>query len=520
MKLGNLRIGQQLGIAFGFVLFLMVMLNVVGGYLVGQNNIQLRADIEKLNAQRDKVAEFKTALIHQVMVLQAAGDRFTANDTGDARLRDVLRRFNDARSRLVELSLPEPESREVRSIVEVCQRADAILRKGDMSSVPALESLSATILVHIENLERQLSARMRKNLEKAAAADDRVTKILSSISAVAFTLIVVVAWQITKRIVEPLRGAVALADRVAKGDLTCDIESAGTNEIGALTQTLKQMNENLASIVSRVRSGTEHIFASTQEIVQGNNDLSTRTSSQAAALEEVAASMEQLVVSVRHNADNSSSATSLADTACVVAKVGGEAVQQVVQTMESIMESAKKIVEINAVIDSIAFQTNVLALNASVKAARAGSHGRGFAVVAAEVRALAQRSAVAAKEISSLISDSVKRAEKGVQLVDKAGSTMTDTVRSVETVAGLIAEIARATHEQSEGIEAVSRTVTTLDDITQQNAALVEEAAAAAEGLRHQAGRLSRAVSVFSLPVGHASAPHVIMPMALPGASS
>ena len=265
------------------------------------------------------------------------------------------------------------------------------------------------------------------------------------------------------------------------------------------------MNDSLARIVSRVRSGTESFFVAAQEIAEGNSDLSARTETQAAALEEAAASMEELVVSVRSNAENARSATDLANSACTVAKAGGAAMDQVVETMQSIMESAKKIVEINSVIDSIAFQTNVLALNASVEAARAGAQGRGFAVVAAEVRALAQRSAEAAKEINQLIADSVSRVERGSLLVDRAGSTMMDTVRSVEAVAGLIGNIADASHEQSDGIQALSRTVATLDEITQQNAALVEEAAAAAEGLRHEAEGLSRAVSVFSLPARRAA---------------
>lgn len=499
MKLGDLRIGQQLGIAFGFVLLMMVLLNVVGGYMVGQNKTRLRDDIERLNTQRDTVAEFKTALIHQVL-LQTAGDRNGAAGADEARQRDVIHRFGEARNRLAGLALSAPELQEIRFIVAASQRADVNPRPGDTPSAPRREMINATILGHVESLERRLGERMRQDLDDASAADDRVSTILSSISAVALTLIVVVAWRITRSIVGPLQNAVALADRVAKGDLTCDIDSAGKNEIGALTQTLKQMNESLARIVGKVRSGTEHIFASTQEIAQGNSDLSARTSSQAAALKETAVSMEELVVSVRRNAENARSATNQAGTACVVANAGGEEVQQMVRTMLSIMESARKIVEINAVIDSIAFQTNVLALNASVEAARAGTQGRGFAVVAAEVRALAQRSAEAAREINLLIADAVGRVEQGVQLADRAGSTMADTVRSVEAVAGLIGQIARATHEQGDGIEAISRTVATLDDITQQNAVLVEEAAAAAEGLRQQAGGLSHSVSVFRLP--------------------
>jgi methyl-accepting chemotaxis protein len=516
MKLSNLRIGQQLAIAFGVILLLMVLLNITGGVMVSQNKARLRADIDQLNIQREVVSEFKTALLRQVLALQAVRTPDTADVSDPARLREQMRRFDDTRNRLAGLALGGPEAKSAKAIVLATRRADSMVqRSGEVDggavaggiSVPVreLEALNEAILRNVETLEQQLGVRMRTSLDAASAADDRVSKILSMISVFTLAVVVIVALRITRGIVKPLQSAMGLADRVAKGDLSCDIESAGRNEIGSLTNTLKQMNDNLARIVSRVRSGTESFFVAAREIAEGNSDLSARTETQAAALEEAVASMEELVVSVRSNAENARSATDLANSACTVAKAGGAAMDQVVETMQSIMESAKKIVEINSVIDSIAFQTNVLALNASVEAARAGTQGRGFAVVAAEVRALAQRSAEAAKEINQLISDSVSRVERGAHLVDRAGSTMRDTVRSVEAVAGLIGNIADASHEQSDGIQALSRTVATLDEITQQNAALVEEAAAAAEGLRHEAEGLSRAVSVFSLPARQAA---------------
>lgn len=509
MKLSNLRIGQQLAIAFGVILLLMVLLNVTGGVMVSQNKAKLRADIDRLNVQREVVSVFKTALLRQVLALQAAETQDGAA-SGSARLREQMGRFADARDRLAGLTLAGPEADSAKAIVLATRRADSLVQRsgkaaGASAPVRELEALNEAILRNVETLEQQLGVRMRTSLDAASAADDRISKILSMISVFTLAIVVIVALRITRGIVKPLQSAIGLADRVAKGDLSCDIESTGKNEIGSLTNTLKQMNDSLARIVSRVRSGTESFFVAAQEIAEGNSDLSARTETQAAALEEAAASMEELVVSVRSNAENARSATDLANSACTVAKAGGAAMDQVVETMQSIMESAKKIVEINSVIDSIAFQTNVLALNASVEAARAGAQGRGFAVVAAEVRALAQRSAEAAKEINQLIADSVSRVERGSLLVDRAGSTMMDTVRSVEAVAGLIGNIADASHEQSDGIQALSRTVATLDEITQQNAALVEEAAAAAEGLRHEAEGLSRAVSVFSLPARRAA---------------
>jgi methyl-accepting chemotaxis protein len=519
MKLSDLRIGQQLAIAFGVVLSLMVFLNVTGGVLVSQNKAKLRADIDQLNVQKEVVSEFKTALLRQVLALQAARTPETGATSDTTRLREQISRFSAVRNRLAGLDFAEPEAESAKAIVLATRRADTMAQHvaGEGAvSMPAQElpALNQAILRDVETLEQQLGVRMRASLDAASAADDRVSKILSMISLVTLALVVFVALRISRGIANPLQSAVDLADRVAKGDLSCDIESAGKNEIGALTNTLKQMNENLVRIVSRVRSGTESFFAAAQEIAKGNSDLSTRTESQAAALEAAAASMEELVVSVRSNADNARSATDLANSACSVAKAGGAAMDQVVETMQSIMESSKKIVEINSVIDSIAFQTNVLALNASVEAARAGAQGRGFAVVAAEVRALAQRSAEAAKEINQLIADSVSRVERGSQLVDRAGSTMIDTVRSVEAVAGLIGHIADASHEQSDGIQALSRTVATLDEITQQNAALVEEAAAAAEGLKQEAEGLSRTVSVFSLPARPAARVAVLAPRA------
>jgi methyl-accepting chemotaxis protein len=309
---------------------------------------------------------------------------------------------------------------------------------------------------------------------------------------------------LTRSITRPLARAVGLAQQVASGDLTADIEADSRDEVGELLAALKRMNESLLQTVNQVRAGTETIVSASQQIATGNLDLSARTEQQASALEETASSMEELTGSVRQNADNARQANTLAQSASEIAARGGSVVSEVVQTMESINASSKKIGDIIGVIDGIAFQTNILALNAAVEAARAGEQGRGFAVVASEVRNLAQRSAAAAKEIRILIMDSVAKVDAGGRLVTEAGATMQEIVQGITRVTDVMAEITSASAEQAMGIEQMNAAITQMDGVTQQNAALVEEAAAAAASMQEQAAILAELVSTFKVEGGHA----------------
>ncbi|MBP0599653.1 MCP four helix bundle domain-containing protein [Herbaspirillum sp. LeCh32-8] len=309
----------------------------------------------------------------------------------------------------------------------------------------------------------------------------------------------VLATWVARIVSRPLQDAMHVAERVAEGDLTVDIKPSGRDETGRLMHSLKAMNDSLQRIVSQVRQGTDTISTASREIASGNLDLSQRTEEQASSLEETASAMEELTSTVKQNADNARQANQLANSASDVAVQGGSVVGQVVDTMGAINESSRKIVDIISVIDGIAFQTNILALNAAVEAARAGEQGRGFAVVASEVRSLAQRSASAAKEIKQLIDDSVAKVDTGSKLVEQAGATMTEVVSSVRRVTDIVGEITAASSEQSDGIEQVNIAITQMDEVTQQNAALVEQAAAAAGSLQSQAEKLAELVSVFKL---------------------
>ena len=329
--------------------------------------------------------------------------------------------------------------------------------------------------------------------------------ILFSMMIAVLALIISVWLGVRKTLIEPLNRLIDSIRHIAGGDLVKRIDVESDNEMGELAHSLRHMQGELARTVGEVRQGAHAIYSGASEIAMGNNDLSSRTEQQAASLEETAASMEELTVTVKQNAENARQASHLALSASETAQKGGKVVDNVVQTMRDITASSQKISDIISVIDGIAFQTNILALNAAVEAARAGEQGRGFAVVAGEVRNLAQRSAQAAREIKSLIEDSVNRVDLGSTLVESAGETMDEIVNAVTRVTDIMGEIASASDEQSRGIDQVGLAVSEMDRVTQQNASLVEESAAAAAALEEQASRLTQAVAVFRIQQGQAS---------------
>ncbi|UIN19957.1 methyl-accepting chemotaxis protein [Herbaspirillum frisingense] len=411
-----------------------------------------------------------------------------------------------------------------KALNEILKKATEVLRSGDAAAYSQLNNnfiskggarFSTALDVY---QKRAMELNDKATTERQREYNLVVWLVVAGLIGAMF-LVIGVHFMLRNIVLTPLNRAVHLLDLVANGDLTTKVDVESKNEIGRLFAAIRSMQQALLTTVSSVRSSSDSIDTNAKEIAAGNMDLSSRTEQQASSLEETAASMEELTGTVKQNAENALQANQLAHSASSTASKGGEVVSQVVDTMQAINESSRKIVDIISVIDGIAFQTNILALNAAVEAARAGEQGRGFAVVASEVRSLAQRSAAAAKEIKSLIDDSVDKVEAGSQLVEQAGATMSEVVTSVQRVTDIVGEIAEASREQSTGIEQVNRAITQMDEVTQQNAALVEEAAAAAQSLQAQATNLVAAVSIFKIDahqVASASVKARPMPKAAP----
>ena len=516
MSLHNFKISVRLAAGFGILVVLMVatiLVSIVRFTTIGKVNDKIMSEDWVSASAANTISQAAREDARRTLALFILPDQA-------ARAKSYER--IDADKKLIDASLATldrlSESEDERALIAKIQNERAAYSKSFLKVAELIEGDQKDEAAKIMNAETfplldallddiKVMADLQRTQGLASGAEAQKDIGLSRMLMIVLGLIalgtsVFFARWITRSITQPLNEAVDVARHVASGDLTMHIDVKNTDETGQLLRALKDMNDSLARTVGTVRTGAETIATAAQQIASGNLDLSSRTEAQASSLEETASSMEELTSTVKANADNARQAGQLVMSTSDVATKGGQVVGQVVETMGSIKESSRRIADIISVIDGIAFQTNILALNAAVEAARAGEQGRGFAVVAAEVRNLAQRSATAAKEIKSLIDDSVERVDVGSKLVNEAGRTMGEIVTSVKHVVDITNEITSASHEQSTGIEQVNEAITQMDEMTQQNAALVEEAAAAAQSLLDQAQSLAASVSVFKLAQG------------------
>jgi methyl-accepting chemotaxis protein len=511
VQLNNIKIGVRLGFAFAAVLAITCLIASIGiwrlGTLKAAANELATAELERNELSQKWTSDIKLNWVRTSAALNASDQAYIGALQKEM---DVTSKaIGETQNRLSPLIEDEKGKALVAAIGNMRElyrgpRADLMKKKvaGEDVSAPVkttLLPLADNYLKSLEDLEKHMGQRLAESQAQTNAVAVSSQTMLGGGAALSMLLGVVLAFVATRSITRPIGQSVVAAQSIEQGDLDVNIQTEGRDEVAQLMQALAAMRDNLSRIVGDVRGNAEGVSTSSAEIARGNHDLSARTENQASALEETAASMEQMSATVTQNAENARQANQLSMRASAIAIKGGEVVGHVVDTMKGINESSRKISDIISVIDGIAFQTNILALNAAVEAARAGEQGRGFAVVASEVRALAGRSAEAAKEIKGLINDSVGRVEHGSTLVDQAGVTMTEVVDSIKRVTDIMGEITVASSEQSAGVSQVSDAVQQMDQVTQQNAALVEEMAAAASGLSTQAKALVDTMAFFRL---------------------
>ncbi|MES2047459.1 MAG: methyl-accepting chemotaxis protein [Pseudomonadota bacterium] len=527
MNFAKMKVGKRLGLGFALVLLFLMAITILGITRMAQIQARLEKIVNVSNVETRLVSDMRAIVYDRMVSLRNLTLLTDPDDMAPdlKKIQEQTKQYGEAETKLAKMFAEESSTTvgEKNLLLKIKEQETAsaslpakaqelgIANNPEVATIALIKKIRPVQKKWLDSLDEMVVVEDKQSAlvaEEAKAAFATARNLMLILGSLALLVGIVAGAIITRSLLKQLGGepdyAAQIAAQIAAGDLAAVIETKSGDSTSLLAE-MKTMRDSLVNIVGQVRVGTDTIATASSEIASGNLDLSGRTEQQASSLEKTSSSMKELTSTVKQNADNAREANQLAASASEVARKGGVVVAQVVDTMSSINESSKKIVDIISVIDGIAFQTNILALNAAVEAARAGEQGRGFAVVASEVRNLAQRSAAAAKEIKTLIGVSVEKVEIGTKLVGQAGVTIDEVVSSVKHVTDIIAEISAASQEQSSGIEAVNHAIIEMDSMTQQNAALVEEAAAAAQSLQDQASELAKVVSIFKLNAGEQS---------------